>query len=207
MPAQTAVQKHWFKIVTVLILVVIVGAVLYSSRPKGSALPVIKQAPAFTLQNVDGGQTKLADSSGTVRLMEFIYTSCPDICPATTYNMVKLQNELKQQKLYGNKVTFIAVTFDPIRDTPEVLKAYADRLGIDRSGWQLLRGQEEETKKVANDYGVIVEKLKDGTFMHSNRSLVLIDASNNVRKIYTMGDEMNNDEILQDIVKLTSSAK
>jgi len=87
-----------------------------------------------------------------------------------------------------------------------VLQTYGDRLGIDRGGWQLLRGQEAQTKKVANDYGIVVEKLKDGTFMHSNLSLVLIDAKNNIRRIYEMGNEMDNDKILADIVKLTKES-
>jgi len=205
MPA--SLSKNWFKLVTVVILAAIIGAVFYSSKSKGDALPVVKQAPAFAMTNVlSGKETQLADSAGTVRLMEFIYTNCPDVCPATTYNMVLLQNELKQKGLFGKNVTFLAVTYDPDRDTPEVLQKYGERLGIDRSGWQLLRGQEAQTKKIANDYGIIVEKLKDGTFMHSNLSLVLIDGKNNIRRIYEMGNEMDNDKILADIVKLTKES-
>lgn len=190
-------KQHRFKLLVGLVMLLMIIS-LYSwitqDRP---VLPTIKQAPNFTLQDVNGQPYQFKESDGKVRLVEFLFTSCPDICPMTTYNMVHIQNELKKQQLWGNKVQFLSITFDPEHDTPEVFKAYGDKMGMDYSGWTLLTGTEKETADVAKSFGVLVQKLPDDTFVHSVTSLMLVDPSGKIRKIFKMGDEMNNDEIIK----------
>ncbi|MFC4597723.1 SCO family protein [Cohnella hongkongensis] len=175
---------------------------VFLSNSAGSALPVVKPAPEFELTNVDGSLVKASDHEGQVVLMEFMFTSCPDICPVTTYKMVQLQEELKRQNWFGSKVRLVAVTFDPERDTPEALAQYADRMGIDMNGWHLLRGEEAETKEIAAEYGINVVNLGDGQFVHNVTSLQLIDADRQIRRVYEMGDGMDNDQVLKDIASL-----
>ncbi|PRX70669.1 SCO1/SenC family protein [Cohnella sp. SGD-V74] len=69
----------------------IAGYLVVQSLGSGSSLPVVQAAPDFELTNVDGRQIKAGDNAGKVVLMEFMFTSCPDICPVTTYKMVQLQ--------------------------------------------------------------------------------------------------------------------
>lgn len=181
------------------ILLIAAGSWWYWHSEK---LPVVMPAPNFTLQNIDGGQLTFQQEQGKVRLVEFFFANCPDICPMTTANMVKIQDLLKQKKIFGKDVEFVSISFDPERDTNDVLKQYGDRLHMDRSGWKVLRGTQAETSQVADQFGVYVEKQTDGSFVHSTRSLYLVDRDDQIRKVYQMGDEMPTDEIYNDILKL-----
>ncbi|MBP1989731.1 SCO family protein [Paenibacillus eucommiae] len=199
------ITQHGFKLlVTVLFTALIVSAFFWINQDS-PPLPSLKKAPDFTLSSLDGKQVQLSDSAKKVRLVEFLFTSCPDICPITTYNMVRLQEELKQDKQWGNEVQFISITFDPERDTPEVFKEYGDRMGMDYEGWTLLTGTEAETSAVAKSFGVLVQKMPDGQFAHSVTSLFVIDGSGEIRKIFAMGEDMDNEEILKTIRQIAES--
>jgi len=198
-------HQNGFKLlITLLFALFVVSIVSWFFQDK-PVLPVLKQAPNFTLSGLDGQKVSLSDSNGKVRLVEFLFTSCPDVCPMTTYNMVKLQNELKKKDQWGNQVQFISITFDPLRDTPEVFRKYGDRMGMDYSGWTLLTGTEEETAEVAKSFGVTVQKMPDGQFVHSVTSLFLVDGSGKIRKIFAMGEEMDNEEIMKKIRQMAGS--
>jgi protein SCO1/2 len=203
-PFVQVVQRHWFKAMVILLVVAITVSIAYGLKQNSSPLPKMKKAPDFTLQNLQGQNVNLSESNGKVRLVEFFFTSCPDICPATTSNMVLMQNNLKEKKAFGSKVQFVSITFDPERDTPEALQQYAKMLSIDQgSGWQMLRGTEETTIKTANDFGLMVVKQKDGQFAHSIRSLFLIDQEGFIRKVFDMGESMDNEVIEKAIIQLT----
>jgi protein SCO1 len=198
------VQRHWFKAMVILLIVAISVSIAYGLKQGRSPLPKMKKAPDFTLQNLQGQNVSLSESNGKVRLIEFFFASCPDICPATTSNMVLMQNNLKKKKAFGSSVQFVSITFDPERDTPEALQQYAKMLGIDQgSGWQMLHGTEETTLKIANDFGLMVVKQKDGQFVHSISSLFLIDQEGFIRKVFDMGVNMDYEVIEKAIAQLT----
>lgn len=175
---------------------------LYDAFFRQNTLPVKMDSPGFALSDLNGETVTEAQFDGKVRLTSFIFTRCPDICPATTANMVALQAELQKQGLFGKDVEFVSITFDPANDTPEVLQQYAERMGIDPSGWTLLRGEEEEVKALAGKYNLSIVRIDDGLFAHSVTSLLLIDGQQRVRNIYRMGEDMENDKILADIQTL-----
>ncbi|SDD96826.1 protein SCO1/2 [Paenibacillus sp. UNCCL117] len=199
-------KRHGFKAAVCVLLIALAYSVYSWVSQDGPPLPTLKQAPAFTLQNLDGTPTGLEQTDGKVRLVEFLFTSCPDICPMTTYNMVKLQNQLKQTGLWGDKVQFLSITFDPQRDTPEVFKRYGDKMGMDYTGWTLLTGTEKETAEVARSFGVLVQKMPDGSFVHTVTSLFLIDQQGKIRKVFPMGEEMNNEDVYKTIRQLAGSS-
>ncbi|WP_139998249.1 SCO family protein [Paenibacillus paridis] len=188
--------------IIIILLILATAAYFIYNLQSSNKLPVVQPAPDFELEELSGGVFKLSEQAGKVMLMEFMFTSCPDICPATTYNMVLLQDELNKQGIFGKNVQFAAITFDPNTDTPEVFQAYAERMGIDQSGWRLLRGDEEYTIQKAKEYGIGVQRLADNQFVHTVTSLLLIDANQQVRKVYRMGEEMDNGLILKDIRSL-----
>lgn len=195
-------RMPYFPYILLALLLFLIGYVIYGQFAPKDKLGVVRDAPAFSLQDLEGTTVNSDSLSGQVRLMAFIFTSCPDICPVTTYNMVQIQNKLKAEELTGRQVKMVAVTFDPARDTPEVMREYAKRLKIDPSMWVLLRGDEAQTAQVAKSYGVTVQKLSDGSFVHTTTSLFLIDGNQKIRKVYRMGDDMDLDRIAGDIRNL-----
>ncbi|WP_020619784.1 SCO family protein [Paenibacillus daejeonensis] len=189
-------------LIAAIILVAAFAAYLLYPLFQSKSLPVVMASPNFQMPDHEGNIVTQSDYDGQVRLMSFIFTRCPDICPATTIHMVDMQEELKARGWYGDQVSFVSATFDPDNDTTEVLEGYAERLGIDQTGWTLLRGEEADTIALAAEYGNSVQRLDDGLYVHSITSLLLIDGEHQVRKIYRMGDDINQEEILADIATL-----
>ena len=70
--------------------------------------------------------------------MAFIYTSCTDVCPMLTDKWRSVQEKLGSD--VRAKIAFLSITVDPERDTPEVLKEYAQNFGADLKGWSFLTG-------------------------------------------------------------------
>lgn len=200
--AQSAANRRWIGIVLLFALCVS-AYVLYDLLFKDKGLPVVMESPSFSLPDLEGNSVTQEQFNGQVRLMSFIFTRCPDICPATTANMVLLQSALKEKGLFGGKVSFVSVSFNPLNDTADVLKQYAERMGIDRSGWTLLRSDTEAPViDLAKKYGISIQRMEDGLYAHSVTSLLLIDSGHRVRKVYRMGEEMDNEQILSDIEAL-----
>jgi protein SCO1/2 len=85
-------------------------------------------------------------------LIYFGYTFCPDICPLDTYRNAEAVTLLEEA---GYDVTPIFITFDPVRDTPEVLKQFTDYMHPKMVG---LTGSIDEIKKVAKKYRVYFKK-------------------------------------------------
>lgn len=142
-----------------------------------------------------------------IAVIGFIYTHCPDICPLTTHNMQLAEENLSQDEL--NQVKFLLISFDPVRDTPFILKQYADVRDLNMHHWELLTGEEKDIKTLLREYDVKAinddttynEKGKPDYYMiHSDR-ISLVDSRGNLRKIYK-GSTANPEEILTDIKNL-----
>jgi len=88
-------------------------------------------------------------------LLMFIYTHCPDICPTELSNMSLLKATLLNNK---SKVIpdVVSITFDPVRDTPEVLKAYIPHFNEDFLG---VSGDQKQVDKVVKSFGAYYERV------------------------------------------------
>jgi len=83
--------------------------------------------------------------------INLIYTSCKDECPLETARLVQVQQLLGAR--VGKDVFFYSITIDPKRDTPEALKAYAEKFHVG-PGWLFLTGKEDDIKLVAKKLGL-----------------------------------------------------
>jgi protein SCO1/2 len=144
---------------------------------------------------------------GHITVIGFIYTHCPDICPLTTNNMYLTEKKLKEQGI--DDVKFVEVSFDPERDTPSVLREFADIRGISFNNWMLLTGEISVVKDLLKRFDVMAVKTdehrdEDGelsySMMHTDR-ISLINDKGILRKNYK-GSTLNFDEIINDIKSL-----
>jgi len=150
------------------------------------SLPVIEPAADFSLANLDGKEVTLKDFGGRIKIVTFIYTSCPDTCILATGTLSRLQGILRDEGLLGDKVKIASISFDPRRDTPERLREYAEGFGADSENWLFLRGTEAETKAVLSGYDIWTKNLPDGRIDHVMR-VYLIDGEDRIREIYNLG--------------------
>lgn len=126
-------------------------------------------AHTLTLPDVDGKLRTLAppdangkpnpqaDFAGSVVVVFFGYTQCPDVCPTTMAELAQVKALLGQD---GAKVQALFVSVDPERDKPEVLKAYVAAFG---PGFMALRGDAQQTATAAKAFKVFYKKVEGKT--------------------------------------------
>ncbi|WP_286886846.1 SCO family protein [Aneurinibacillus sp. UBA3580] len=197
----SVLKRYWFVVVAGMLIAAVLLTIVYQLWWGASKLPTLDRAPSFTMSDMYGKPVALRDSDGKVRLVSFHYTHCPDVCQATNFNLIRVQQKLKEQGVLGNQALLMTITFDPKRDTGQVLQQYTAARGIKPDGWMFLRGTPEETKQVLEGFKVFAEDQGNGIFMHSNE-LFLVDGNQNIRAIYKMGSGMNNEQIVDDINNL-----
>ena len=134
------------------------------------------------------------------RLIEFMYTNCPDVCPITSLEMSKLRNKLIEEDIFGDKIEFVTITIDPEHDTPEVLREYGERFEVTKpdDGWVFLSGTEEDTKKLAESLRFAYRDPGNGEFIHSTFTYFL-DEDNNLIEQYPMGVGFDRDRVYKRI--------
>jgi len=169
----------------------------------GESLPKIKPAPKFTLTKQDGKRLALKDLRGKALAITFIFASCADTCPLLTAKMAGIQNKLGNA--FGPQVNFVSITVDPERDTPEVLKRYAEAHKANLAGWAFLTGTSAEIREVAKRYGIYYKKNPRGDVDHTFLTS-LVDQNGTLRVQY-MGIKFDPDEMLRDILSLVKEAK
>ncbi|WP_280537219.1 SCO family protein [Halopenitus sp. POP-27] len=95
-------------------------------------------------------------------LMTFFYTNCPDgVCPALIQRLRRAQ-AVAAQEGYGDESAFLPITFDPERDTADVLREYATQQGVDleAGNWHFLRPETYEAGQtlIDEEFGLVIEK-------------------------------------------------
>ncbi len=173
------------------------------SLAAGENLPKIKPAPEFTLTKQDDKRLALKEFRGKVLAITFIFASCADTCPLLTAKMVGIQDRLGAD--FGRKIYFVSITVDPERDTPEVLKSYAEAHKANPAGWAFLTGTPSEIRDVAKRYGIFYKKTQRGDVDHTFLTS-LVDQNGTLRVQY-MGVKFDPDEMLRDLRSLVREAK
>jgi protein SCO1 len=161
-------------------------------------LPEIAPAPEFTLTSQDNAQVALADLRGKVVAVTFIYTFCVDTCPVLTPMMSFIQDQLGAD--FGAKIAFASITVDPERDTPKVLKEYAQAFGANLAGWSFLTGPPDAIRDVTRRYGVFASKSRDGNVDHT--FLTSIVDRRGILRVQYLGARFDPDEFRRDLLGL-----
>jgi protein SCO1 len=184
----------------VLALVLLAGStpVQAHDAPHDQRLPTIGPAPGFALTSQDGAQVTLSDFRGKAVAVTFIFTSCTDTCPLLTHKMALVQDELGSD--FGTKIAFISITVDPERDTPEVLKEYAEAFEANLAGWAFLTGSPAAIREVARRYGVFAAKTGRGDVDHTFLTS-LVDPQGVLRVQY-LGVRFDPEEFRRDLLSL-----
>lgn len=189
-----------------LLALIIIAAVIVWFVWNGQAEPleVYDQISSFELEEVQTGQTYHSDN-GKIKLLSFIFINCPDgVCPMTMQDYADIQEQLKEDGLFGTDVELVAITFDPERDTTEALRDYAQMFHPDPEGWKFLRGAEEDIQAVADELSYFYQVDEDGAGMHATTQYI-IDADHQIRAYHKMSsteESMDQEQILQDLNQL-----
>jgi protein SCO1 len=141
-------------------------------------LEVGSKVPDFTLMDQARHRVAFSSLAGKVVALNFIYTRCalPQFCLRVSNNFGVLQKRF--QKELGRDLVLLTVTFDPERDTPDVLAEYASQWKADAKTWHFLTGAVPDVRKVCAMFGV--EFFPDEGLLNHSLRTVVIDRSGTI---------------------------
>lgn len=189
-------RLFWFGLFALLGIVTIFGFELANqpSRLNGSPINPPQPAPDFILPDTSGNMFQLSAHSGSVVLIFFGYTTCPDVCPATLANLRNVKSALGSA---GTDLQVVFITVDPERDTKEKMLAYLQQFDSSFVG---LTGSADQLDPVWKSYGVYREKREGasqaGYMMDHSSQVYVIDRQGNLRLTYgfdTPADAITHD--------------
>ena len=140
------------------------------------------------------------DFKGKILVNGYIFTNCRGVCPAITANMKKINSQISDVR----DVQFVGITFDPMRDTPAVLKDYMQKFDLNEDRFTFLSGDSATVYSLLDRVGIRTEMQPDTTigyrFNHTNQ-INLIDRRGRIRTEYG-GSMVPPEHVVEDINRL-----
>ncbi|MDB4292149.1 SCO family protein [Maribacter sp.] len=157
--------------------------------------------PQFELVNQLGDTITPKTFDDKIYITDFFFTSCPGICLKMTGNMLKLQEEFKDDE----DILLLSHSVTPTIDSVAVLKKYAEKNDIIDSKWHLVTGDKTEIYTLGRDHYFVENDLgipKDvNDFLHTENFL-LIDENKHIRGIYNGLNSASIAQLITDIKAL-----
>ena len=154
--------------------------------------------PEIELADASGRRFHLGEPGSVQQqtLVTFLYTHCLTVCRSSASGQAYLQAELVARGLAG-RYRLLAISFDPGRDTPDVLSAYGRKQGADPAVWRMATvADAADLPALLKTFGIVVLPDGRGDYVH-NAAHFLIDAQGRLARAY---DIDRPDAVLADIV-------
>jgi protein SCO1/2 len=135
----------------------------------------------FELVNQEGQRFGSVQLAGKIWIADFIYTSCPGPCPMISTRMSELQKPLEKTDVH-----LVSFSVDPEKDTPDVLRGYAEKLQAEPKRWDFLTGPKSVIYDLShNGFKLAVADGSDEARIpvHSTR-MALVDRHGQIRGYY-----------------------
>jgi protein SCO1/2 len=196
-PSRSAVA---WKMALILIPLVTLGLLLWLWHVEVAALrqravSSYGTVPSFQLVNQNGQAFGSAQLAGKIWIADFIYTTCPGPCPMISSRMSELQKPLEKSDVH-----LVSFSVDPEKDTPEVLRGYAEKLQAEPTRWDFLTGPKSAIYKLSHDgFKLAVSDGSDaeGIPVHSTR-VMLVDRHGQIRGYYDAAEADAMTKLLAD---------
>lgn len=180
------------------------------TSPEGTNDTIYHQVAEARFINQFGDTVSLnKDLKGKILVVDFIFTTCPTVCPQLTSNMEAIQHSFrkdpKRKSRLDTAIQFISITVDPERDSFPVMRKYADDHNVNRKNWWFLTGSREDVynyarKELRVQVGEGGEGLDD--LLHTQK-IVVLDTMRYIRGYYDGLDTADMIRCTDDIVILT----
>ncbi|WP_138431512.1 SCO family protein [Fodinibius saliphilus] len=172
----------------ITLFIAISAAVILASCNSGPEPLYDLSNNTYQLRNTDSSRVQFPDDfRGEIAVISFIFTHCPDVCPAITANMSNIQRGLKDT----TGIQFIEISFDPQRDTPNVLKSYKQQYKLNDQ-FTFLTGEQATVDSLLKKMEIIAVKTfadslaqdsSNYNMRHSN-TIYLMDENGRIRSEY-----------------------
>lgn len=147
-----------------------------------------------------GKQVQLDDIKTKTIVVNYFFTRCPTICPKLTKSMKRLQDSFGDNP---EVVHFISISVDPVHDSVENLRAFADKYDVNHDNWWFVTGDKKEI------YDFAIQEMKaniadpgiDTAFIHTE-DFFLLDSTRVIRGWYSGFSDEDQHRLVRDIPTL-----
>ncbi|MEM7408818.1 MAG: SCO family protein [Myxococcota bacterium] len=136
--------------------------------------------PAASLRDHRGFAFSWDDYAGSPVLVEFIFTTCPDVCQKMSSDLGEL---VRTEQARGSDLRFVSVSFDPANDTVAQLARVARHFGADGARWRFARIDDAaELETTLATFGIVAVPSPSRGFEH-NAAIHGIDRKGRLARI------------------------
>ena len=150
---------------------------------------------------MDGSSSSRGRSRGKTVAVTFVYTRCPvpDFCPLMDRRFADAQRAIAADPALRDRAHLVSVSFDPARDTVDVIREHAKARGADPRTWSYLTGSQAVVDRFTSRFGVstIAENDAAQTISHNLRTAI-VGADGRLIKIYS-GSDWTVEDLLSDL--------
>lgn len=139
--------------------------------------------PDFSFVAQDSAMVGRDQMEGKITIVDFIFTSCPSICPIMSNEMERVQDAFRNEE----NVQIYSISIDPDYDTPAVLGDYSKKYNASPDKWHFLNGPKEQTYDLVRcGFALPIADGYDNPddFVHSDK-FVLVDGHGRIRGYYS----------------------
>jgi len=147
-----------------------------------------RQVEDHAFRAADGSAVALSEFRGKPLLVSMIFTSCHHVCPVTTKRLHQAVRAARDV-LGADSFNVVTVGFDTANDTPEAMRQFARKQGVDDAQWRFLSGDFVDVDALAADLGFIYYRSPRG-FDHITQVSVLDEDGKVYRQVYGMQFEL-----------------
>jgi protein SCO1/2 len=154
----------------------------------------------FNLINQAGEKVSKENFEGKIKIVDFFFTTCTNICPKMTFQMERVNEKFKGEK----DLVILSHSVTPKEDTPEVLAKYGAEHGAELPKWQLLTGDLHHINNLARKSYFAAKKDWDGDFgefIHTE-NFVLVDKDWRIRGYYDGTNTKDVDRLMKEYLIL-----
>jgi len=179
-----------------VVLSLLLAASVAQAAPelKSGVFSPARVAPGIAQKAADGSDFRLSRLRGKVVVLEFGFTHCQAICPASLSLLTQARQKLGA---HADRLQVVFISVDPERDTPARLKTYLAQFDKSFIG---LTGTPEQMAAIRKDYGISATKVPTGPDSYQvghSSYLYFIDRKGMLRALMPFGRPA--DEIVHDV--------
>ncbi|MEJ2881433.1 SCO family protein [Pedobacter sp. GR22-6] len=154
----------------------------------------------FLFKDQDGKNVTLETFKDKIYVADFMFLSCPTICPKMTAELKKVYAEFEQNE----KVLLLSHTIDPDHDSIPALKKYSETLKVKANKWHFVTGNKKAiySHAIESYFSTTYEDdSAPGGYLHSG-ALLLIDTQKQIRGVYDGTDSNETKRLISDLKNL-----
>ena len=177
-----------------------------SSKPKakpasfrGGEIVNAPRAPDFALPDQSGRLVRLSSFAGKLRIVTFLYTHCPDVCPLIASNLNQALRDLGPER---SKLRVLAVSVDPRGDTAAAVRRYVKERRL-LPEFRYLRGSARQLRPVWASYNIISDPDRTDRAVSHSAFEILVDGRGRERLFYDA--KVTAPEVVHDVRLLLRS--